>query len=492
MKCTSKAPTRIFSIFLVAILIFTAFPISAFAYFDEPLSTVISDEWDGFGGLPEYEPDMPTDTTPPPDDNSPYIPRQTSGQEYEDSGDFSEKNNSTATPTNAPTAGTLGASGITIDLPDDVLADFIAFMNNAEKAIESPAFTMMPFAGVGDTGTISWNWGEAADFNAGGYYVNQIPSISLSTARPSEGRPFCAQFGPDPLQGGTYTAAAYSNPTILKLLVAHEKGNASAVGVQLAIWSITNNASAFATHPEAAAALSAANSVSTDGYTLLRWTTGGSYQPFFTLEKDIPTDNTPVLKILKLCDETGKLLKDAEFSVSGPGVNLTGLKTNNRGEILVNIPAPGGRFTITETTPPPGYFPASPASQTITINATNPVGTVTFRNIPDNPPPEEPEDSGFKVEVEVEVETDVEVRNEKEFEYSRAYGQFTLRKHDQDGKSLDGALFDIEVRFTDGSVLRENNWEVDNGARLFTYTHPENNHDAATITVTVLGVGSPV
>ena len=63
MKCTSKAPTRIFSIFLVAILIFTAFPISAFAYFDEPLSTVISDEWDGFGGLPEYEPDMPSDAT---------------------------------------------------------------------------------------------------------------------------------------------------------------------------------------------------------------------------------------------------------------------------------------------------------------------------------------------------------------------------------------------------------------------------------------------
>ena len=489
MKYTRKVYMRIVCMMLSVIMLFGMVPTTAMAsdFIAPPLNGVTGNGWDDFGGLPDgYEVDAgPIE----PDANSPESDNSSSGGGISDNGDFDADNLDTIdgsqgdseTETDAEAEGieesavstpgntALGASGIVIDLPPDVLADFIAFMENAEKAIGS--LQIMPFAGVGDTGTITWSWGEAADFNAGGYYVNQIPTISLSTVRPSEGRPFCAQFGPDPLTGGKYTAAAYSHPTILKLLIAHSEGKASAVGVQLAVWSITNSASAFATHPEAQAALSAANSVSTDGYTLLRWTTSGSYQPFFTLER---VSDDWVLKILKQCAETGKLLKDAEFSVVGPGVNLTELKTDSKGQILVDIPSPGGTYTVTETTPPPGYFPADPASQTVTINSTNPTGTVTFKNEPDNPPDDEPGQSSFRVEVEVEVETKVDVRNEKEFEYSRAYGQFTIRKHDQDGKSLDGALFNIEVRFTDGTVLRETNWEVDNGARLFSYSHPEN------------------
>jgi len=470
----------------------TAFPTSAFAAIDEPLNGVTGSGWDDFGGLPEDEPNMPPITTEPLDGGTPDIDTPDSEDTVGDSDDLdtphteseSETDIAAATPTTAPTAtaGTLGASGIFIDLPADVLADFIAFMENAEKAIESPYPQITPFAGVGDTGTISWSWGESANFNAGGYYCNQIPTISLSTTRPSEGRPFCALFGPDPLTGGTYKAASHSNSTILKLMIAYNEGKASAVGVQLAIWSITNNASAFATHPEAAAALSAASSVNTDGYTLLKWTTSGSYQPFFTLELEPGTPSEWTLKIIKK-STSGKLLARAEFSVSGPGVNQTGLVTNSKGEILVDIPSPGGTYTVTETAPPDDYYPADPDSKTVTIDAANPSGTVVFENEPKVPETPDEESSSFRIEVEVEVVTNVNVRNEKELEYSRAYGQFTIRKHDQDGKSLDGALFNIEVRFTDDTILRENNWEVDNGARLFTYQHPENNHDPATITV---------
>lgn len=102
---------------------------------------------------------------------------------------------------------------------------------------------------------------------------------------------------------------------------------------------------------------------------------------------------------------------------------------------------------------------------------------------PDPDPDEYPEDE-YRIEVETDVVTETEVRNQKTYEYSDAIGQITIRKHDQDGMSLDGALFNIDVAFSDGSHTTVNNWEVDNGARLFTWTHPQDNHDPATVTVT--------
>ena len=101
-----------------------------------------------------------------------------------------------------------------------------------------------------------------------------------------------------------------------------------------------------------------------------------------------------------------------------------------------------------------------------------------------NPPAEEeyPPDE-YRIEVNTETSTETEVRNRTSYEYSDAIGQITIRKHDQDGKSLDSALFDIDVAFTDGSHTTVQNWEVDNGARLFTWTHPKDNHDPATVTI---------
>ena len=102
---------------------------------------------------------------------------------------------------------------------------------------------------------------------------------------------------------------------------------------------------------------------------------------------------------------------------------------------------------------------------------------------PDIDPDDYPEDK-YRIEVETDTQTETEVRNRKSYEYSDAIGQITIRKHDQDEKSLDGALFDIDVAFSDGTHTTVENWEVDNGARLFTWTHPKDNHDPATVTVT--------
>ncbi|MEG2073788.1 MAG: SpaA isopeptide-forming pilin-related protein, partial [Angelakisella sp.] len=108
---------------------------------------------------------------------------------------------------------------------------------------------------------------------------------------------------------------------------------------------------------------------------------------------------------------------------------------------------------------------------------------LTYTNDEPITPPEEGEGE-LRIEVTSKTDTKTDVVNEKTYEYSDAIGQITIRKHDQDGMSLDGALFDIDVAFSDGSHTAVKNWEVDNGARLFTWTHPKDNHDPATVTVT--------
>ena len=90
---------------------------------------------------------------------------------------------------------------------------------------------------------------------------------------------------------------------------------------------------------------------------------------------------------------------------------------------------------------------------------------------PEIDPDDYPEDQ-YRIEVETDTQTETEVRNRKTYEYSDAIGQITIRKHDENDKSLDGALFDIDVAFSDGTHTTVENWEVDNGARLFTWTHP--------------------
>ena len=180
------------------------------------------------------------------------------------------------------------------------------------------------------------------------------------------------------------------------------------------------------------------------------------------------------IQILKKNEDGSSTLSGATFSVTGPsGFNKTGLKTDSNGKILLPVPETG-EYTVTETAPPSGYELADPNTQTIEVtesNKFNNPAVIEFRNKKsDNPP-------------EGETTTETEVHHEKTYEYSDAIGQVTIRKEDQDGRPLDGAQFKITVEFTDGTKLVEEGWEIDNGARLFTWTHPKDNHESATVTI---------
>lgn len=98
---------------------------------------------------------------------------------------------------------------------------------------------------------------------------------------------------------------------------------------------------------------------------------------------------------------------------------------------------------------------------------------ITYDNDDEPFIPPDDGDGKYRVEVTTDTQTETEVRNKKTYSYSDAIGQLTIRKHDQDEKSLDGALFDIDVAFSDGSHTTVQGWEVDNGARLFTWAHPK-------------------
>ncbi len=498
MKYTNRATIRIFSMFLAILLMVIVMPSSTFAAIDAPM-----DAEESFG-----DPSGEYIIEPPPvaieggtsvesepgkgavNDSDISDDVNTEDSETDDSDDIGEDDiigedeveEATPTSANVATEGTIGISGSVLELPPDVAEEFLAFLAAVEDIIEHPP--IRPFAAPGDTGTVSWNWGQTITFTtSAGHYVGSLPILSLSTSNPSLGDPFCAYFGIDPNTSGTYRSEAGSNQQILKLLIANHEGSASDLGTQLAIWSITNHNS-FLEHPQAQSAWSAAQGVSTGGYSYLEWD-AGSGQPFFTLEVAPDTPSEWTLKIIKK-STTGRFLAGAEFSVSGPGVDESGLTTNSSGEILVDIPSPGGVYTVTETTPPEGYLPAAPDSQTITIDEDSPSGTVTFENEPDGeePPEEPPEDPGTRIEVVTETETETVLRSSTEYEYSDAIGQLVIAKRDNEGASLDGAIFDIHIQFANGDEGGDSHWEVYNGSRLFAYTHPRDDHEPAVVTVT--------
>lgn len=62
--------------------------------------------------------------------------------------------------------------------------------------------------------------------------------------------------------------------------------------------------------------------------------------------------------------------------------------------------------------------------------------------------------------------TRTEVRTDTTYEYSDAIGQITICKRDNEGKSLDGAIFNIEIEFANGQKGGDSAFEVYNGSRL--------------------------
>jgi hypothetical protein len=225
MKYTKKVYMKIVSLTLSVVMLCGVFPASAMAsdVIDAPLNGVTGSGWDDFGGSPDEheegiisipETESSDEADPEIGDNADDVgdadnENQETGDDAQETGDNAQETDEIETDmaekatkeemqeeatesetvaATTPTQVSLGASVVAIDLPSDVLADLIAFMENAEVAINTPPRRLLLRAGVGDTGTITWEWGEPADFSAGGYYVSNIPSITLSTTRPSEGR----------------------------------------------------------------------------------------------------------------------------------------------------------------------------------------------------------------------------------------------------------------------------------------------------------------
>lgn len=479
MKKHTKAATRVLAVLMAVVMMVGMAPASVFAL-DDPISGTTGSGWDDFGG--EYVDsgtiiDSGNENNTP--GSSPTYDDEDDDEEKVDGGkkdvidaddldniddsnkpDLDENGNpisdkdSVATPTNTGNTplGTSGVEGWTLSPEEE--AEFLAFINSVEKQINRASLLR---SAPGATAKITWQWGARIEYTTSeGWIVDSIPKLSFTDG--TEGTPFCSKFGIDPLTGVNYTASAGSNTTILKLLIAYKEGKATEVGTQLAIWSITN-AAGFAGHPEAAAALAAANSVSTTGYTYLVWD-AGSGQPFVTLEKDLDL-NQYLLKIVKKNADGSETLAGATFSVTGNGVNKTNLKTNGSGEILVGLDNVG-TYTVTETAPPPGYDLDSPASQQVTVTAANTSSNpavVTFNNT--KRPPGGGDDTG-----------------------SSAWGQVTIVKKDENDNPLKNAIFDIEVTFTSGAPYVHEGFQVIDGANTLTYQHPEGNTDQATVKVT--------
>jgi len=106
-------------------------------------------------------------------------------------------------------------------------------------------------------------------------------------------------------------------------------------------------------------------------------------------------------------------------------------------------------------------------------------------DVPETPEiPEIPDDEIPPTETVTTTDTRTEIRTDTTYEYSDAIGQVTICKRDNENKSLDGAIFNIEIEFANGQKGGDSAFEVYNGSHLFTYTHPRDDHEPAKIKVT--------
>lgn len=389
--------------FLLAVLMVVTFALPASAMEIDPVQNVIDMTsgtdiaLDDKASPPAQEEHESADANAPPEqDSSPTDNSEDSTtpdeSDIEDGSGAAEENPALGHSTPATTDN----GNFLLDCTPDQAAEFIAYYEFIKAQISGQPI-IRPFSAPGDSGTVTWTWGEAVGIDvpsgdpSNPYHIGNIPRLTLSTANPPVGRPFCVEFGVDP--GGSYTASEGGDGRILSLLVAFDKGQVSAVGVQLALWYIENGLP-LSSHPQTAAALSAASSVDTTGYTYYLWNSG-SGQPFVTLDME----ESP-------------------------------------------------------TIPPP------------------------------TTPPEDGGNPNTRTEVTTESSTRTEVRSNTEYTYSDAIGQITITKRDNEGVSLDGAIFNIQIEFANGERGGDSAFEVYNGSRLFTYTHPRDDHEPAKITVT--------
>lgn len=454
---------------------------SASAVIDDPVSGVTGSGWDniGIGGS-----DTPSET--PSEDEDPETPP-------EDGGDGDEIEDDPSSPTegegenpggeNPPANGAIDAGDLNgvDDSNVPTGGTELPWVTNLRAIYEAEHASIMPFA-AGDAGggTVTseiYSWGVSggdgsnsiwmgSEPGGNGYYFADMYPVTYdgSTA-------FCGEFnGRRP--GGNYVNSGEGNNEKIKQIIASyeasNKGRADYIAAQTLIWAELLGTTVTSWGASGANTDLLVPGIDTSG--IRYWTYSNTdavhTQNIFVYTTD-ETIHEYALKIIKT-SEDGDSLEGATFTVTGPNnFELTGVKTNSQGEILVGVDAPGD-YTVTETSPPEGYQLADPNSQVVTVTEENKQqnpAEVEFVNAVDPDSPPTPPDEDKKT-------------------YAR--GQITIRKEDQDGNSLDGAKFDVKLEFSNGTVYDPyvQNWEVDNGARLLTWTHPEGDYGPVKVTVT--------
>lgn len=485
---------------------------SASAVIDDPVSGVTGSGWDniGIGGsdTPSETPSEDEDPETPPEDGEPGDSEQPGdgdpvpppeggepgdGERPEDGGDGDEIEDDPSSPTegegenpggeNPPANGAIDAGDLNgvDDSNVPTGGTELPWVTNLRAIYEAEHASIMPFA-AGDAGggTVTseiYSWGVSggdgsnsiwmgSEPGGNGYYFAEMYPVTYdgSTA-------FCGEFnGRRP--GGNYVNSGEGNNEKIKQIIASYeasgKGRADYIAAQTLIWAELLGTTVTSWGASGANTDLLVPGIDTSG--IRYWTYSNTdavhTQNIFVYTTD-ETIHEYALKIIKT-SEDGDSLEGATFTVTGPNnFELTGVKTNSQGEILVGVDAPGD-YTVTETSPPEGYQLADPNSQVVTVTEENKQqnpAEVEFVNAVDPDSPPTPPDEDKKT-------------------YAR--GQITIRKEDQDGNSLDGAKFDVKLEFSNGTVYDPyvQNWEVDNGARLLTWTHPEGDYGPVKVTVT--------
>lgn len=364
-------------------------------------------------------------------------------------------------------------------------ANFRAY---AEATMAQPMPLIAGDEGGGKVTFTHYGWGDpsgsgggmnavwmGSEPNGSGYYFADVYRTTYDGADA-----FCGEFNGQ-MPGGNYVRGAEGQDEQIKKIIASyeasSKGKGDYIAAQALIWAelLGTTVNYWGTSGANESLLDPDADTSGIRYWIYQNTDAIHTQNLLVYTTD-ETIHEYEIKIIKKNEDGSAVLSGATFTVTGPGgFKQTGLKTSSKGEILVGVDEIG-EFTVTETAPPAGYKLSDPASKTV---------QVTEANKPENPavvefnnPKGEDTPGG-----DITTETETEVHQSKTYEYSDAIGQITIRKEDQDGRPLDGAQFKITVKFTDGSEQVTEGWEVDNGARLFTWTHPKDNHDPATVIV---------
>ena len=494
MSCVKSATRRVFAIVLSVVMLFTgAMPTMA--------NTI------DFGSLTGENPDSVFSGG-----NAPSQTSQSDSDFVFIGGDESKEALDETDPNEKPTP--LGESGVAT--PTSFTVETVTHTLNLKEVTVGADGNIIEKGGIslfaidfGDVVSISekklyeyaYNFGNstwpANDFFRGEYF-----SVISHTVDGTPKALYCLEPNVAISDGSGYTATqtwnaltATQKTNILKVLLAGEKNPNNTSGVlatQTLIWEammepygvtvggkgfvyqgvlLPHNAHAqfggAAINPPAAAATAydtiwaAAQAVTIGDNQLMYLTKMGSQTVVTGAEGG--DEGTYVLKIIKKDKADEKLLPDAVFSITGPnGFSRTGLKTNASGEISVSL-VDVGTYTVTETTPPPGYEDASPKSQPVNVTLANVFGNpaeVTFKNTKKSTIPDDEPGPG------------------------EAIGQVTIIKQDGGGKPLPDAVFRIEVKFSNGQTVVNERFQVKNGSDTYHYKHPADDTSVATVTVT--------